>query len=473
MLRKLHNKKIQKKIWIVLLVFILPGFVIWGFSSSIRSMKETDAGYGKIFNRNISQEKYFEAIRAVETQLQMSFGDSFDQVRKIFEPKLRDMALQRLVMLYEADKRKIRVSDQELINYIQKDQSFYRKGVFDNNLYEQIIRYTLHMQPRSFEEMTRQNFKIKKLIEEVTREVKINDAQVLEAYTKENEQMSVSYLGALPADFARDLNPGESELKEYFDKNSLDFKKPLSFNLEYLALDSVDQIKDLNQRLEKKETLEKIAKDNNLTIKETGLFGEVDPIPGLGWSQEISKTLISLKSGELFGPMEIEKKFYLFRIKERKEPFVPEFKSALEEVKARFVKNRSRETAKTKIEECAKKIKDLSAGNLVDVDFDKIAKEFNLKSAATDLFKFGSYIEGVGASDNFFNAAKELKDKQVSDVVELPSGFYLVELKEKPKLDDKKFAEEKAKFKEKLLDDKKQEFFDKYLKELVKKSQST
>jgi len=473
MLRKLHNKKVQKKIWIVLLVFILPGFVIWGFSSSIRSIKETDAVYGKIFNRKISQEKYIEAIRAVESQLQMQFGDSFDQVRKFFSDRYKEMALQRLVMLYEAEKRKIRVSNQELISYIQKTPSFYRKGVFDNRLYEQIIGYSLHMQPRSFEEMTRQNLMINKLLEEVTKEVKISDAQVLEAYTKENEQMSVSYIGAIPSDFARDLNPAESELKEYFDKNSLDFKKPLSFNLEYLALDSADQIKDLNQRLEKKEALEKIAKDNNLAIKETGLFGEVDPIPSIGWSQEISKSLQPLKQGELLGPMEIEKKFYLFRIKERKEPFVPEFKSILEEIKSKLVKNKSREMAKAKIEECAKKLKDLSAGNLIAVDFDKIAKDYNLKSTTTGLFKFGSYIEGIGASDNFFTAAGKLKDNEASEAIELPSGFYIIRLKDKPALDEKKFSEEKVKFSEKLLDEKKQEFFDKFLKELIKKSQST
>jgi parvulin-like peptidyl-prolyl isomerase len=471
MLRKLHNKKVQKKIWIVLLIFILPGFVIWGFSSSIRSMKDTDAGYGKIFNRNISQEKYFEAVRAVEAQLQMQLGDSFDQVRKLFD--LKNMALQRLVMLYEADKRKIRVSNQELIDYIQKDPSFYRKGVFDNNLYEQVIRYSLHMQPRSFEEMTRQNFKIRKLVEEVTKEVKVSDAQVLEAYSKENEQMSVSYIGSLPSDFARNLTPAESELKEYFDKNSLDFKKPLSFNLEYLALDSADQIKDLNQRLEKKEALEKIAKDSNIAIKETGLFGEIDPIPGIGWSQEISKSLAPLKSGEFLGPLEIEKKFYLFRIKERKEPFVPEFKSILEEIKSKLIKNKSREIAKAKIEECAKKLKDLSAGNLLNIDFDKIAKDFDLKSATTGLFKFGSYIEGVGASDNFFTAAGKLKDNAASDVIELPSGFYIVKLKDKPALDEKKFVEEKTKFSEKLLDGKRQEFFEKFLKELIKKAQNS
>jgi hypothetical protein len=284
--------------------------------------------------------------------------------------------------------------------------------------------------------------------------------------------LSVSYIAAVPADFVQEINPSETQLKEYFDKNSLQFKKPLSFNLEYLALDSVDQIKDLKERLGNKEPLEKIAKDNNIPVKETGLFGETDPIPGIGWSQEIFKSLGGLKSGELLGPLEIEKKSYLFRVKERKEPFIPEFKAALETIKAEFVKTQSREMAKTKIEECSKKIKDMSASGLVEVSFDKIGKELNLKSASTGLFKFGSYIEGVGASDNFFTAASQLKNNAASEVIDAPSGFYIVKLKDKPALDEKKFSEEKVKFAEKLLNEKKQEFADKLLQELIKKSQS-
>lgn len=250
MLRKLHNKKVQKRIWIFLLIFILPGFVIWGFSSSVRSMKETDSGYGRIFNRSVSREQYTEAVRAIESQLQMQLGDNYYQLQKLFN--LKEMALQRLVMLYEADKRRIRVSDQELISYLQKDPSFYRKGVFDSGLYEQIIKYSLHMQPRSFEEMTRQNLKISKLVREVTKELKVTDADIREAYSKENLQMSVYYVAAIPAEFSAEIKPTETELKDYFDKHQLDFKKPLSFDLEYLTLESTGQILDLNDRLAKK-----------------------------------------------------------------------------------------------------------------------------------------------------------------------------------------------------------------------------
>ncbi len=469
MLRKLHNKKVQKKIWLVLLVFILPGFVIWGFSSSIRSVEQKDKGYGKIFNKNISQEEYIEAVRSVEAQLQMQLGDNYLQLRKLLDPQ--NMALQRLVILYEADKRKIKVNDAEVADLIQKDASFYRKGKFDNSLYEQTIKYGMQMQPRAYEEMTRQNLRIRKLVLDVTKEVKLTDTQIREAYSKENEQMSVFYLSSIPTDFTSEIKPTEAEIQEYFDKNQVQFKKPLSFNLEYLTLDSAGQLKSLSEQKDKKDTLEKISQDNKLSIKETGLFGETDPIPGIGWSQEISKALNSLKTGEMLGPMEIEKKFYLFRIKERKEPFIPEFKDIKTEIQEKFVKNKSRELAKTKIEDCAKKIKELAASNTKEIDFDKLAKDFGLKSASSGLFKFGSYIESIGASDNFFNTAAKLKENSASEIIELPSGFYIIKIKDKPALDEKKFSEDKTKFSEKLLEEKKQEYFDNFLKDLVKKSQ--
>jgi len=433
-------------------------------------MQKENRSPGKLFNKNIPPDEYTQAVQAVEIQMRMQLGENYSQLQKFFD--LNNLAAQRLVMLSEADKRKIRISDSELTAQIQKDPSFYRKGVFDNSIYEQIIKYGLHIQPRAYEEITRQNLKIKKLVEDVTREVTINDAQIRANYSKENEEISVYYISSIPADFALGINPSENEIAEYFAKNSTQFKRPLSFNLEYLILNSTSLTKNLTQRMEKKDALEKIAQDNNLSIKETGLFAEADPIPGIGWSQEITKSLNQLKTGELLGPLEIEKKSYVFRIKEKKEPFIPEFKDITEEIKADLVKTKSREMAKSKIDECAKKIKDTLASGK-DIDFEKIAQEQNLKSAATGLFKFGSYIESIGASDIFFNTAGKLTDNSASEVIELPSGFYIIKLKDKPALDEKKFSEDKAKFGEKMLNDKKQEYFDKFLKELTKKAQAT
>jgi parvulin-like peptidyl-prolyl isomerase len=53
----------------------------------------------------------------------------------------------------------------------------------------------------------------------------------------------------------------------------------------------------------------------------------------------------------------------------------------------------------------------------------------------------------------------------------MPSGFYVVKLKSRVPVDEKKFQEEKSAFAEKLTSQKKQEFFSKFIEELRKDAQ--
>jgi hypothetical protein len=51
------------------------------------------------------------------------------------------------------------------------------------------------------------------------------------------------------------------------------------------------------------------------------------------------------------------------------------------------------------------------------------------------------------------------------------SGFYIIRLKSKIPIDEKKFTEEKEEFTKKLLVQKKEEYFTKYLEELKRKTE--
>jgi peptidyl-prolyl cis-trans isomerase D len=443
-------------------------FLLWETTSSIRGRK-ADAHYTKIFGKKISQSVFEDALRAVETQAKMQFQESFYELEKLLN--LKSLALQRLILLYEAKRKKIKVTDAELINSIKYNPAFQKNGKFDKNLYQTIIRYKFRLQPRAFEEHLREDMLLKKLFDSVTNAVSLTDQEIKEAYKKENEQISINYMAGLPSDFQKDITPTEEELKDYFSKKSLDFKRPLSFNLEYLSFDSLEKIKDKDLRLDKKQNLEKIAKNYNLTIQETGLFAQDDPIPGIGWQEQISNLLPKLKTGDILPGQEIDNHYYLFRLKERKEPYIPEYQDLKDKVKAVFSKNKARDIAKEKTENCLKKLKDDFAINPKEIDFDKIAKEFALKSGSTDLFRFGSYIEGIGASDKIFTIANNLKEDEFSEIIDIPSGFYIIKVKNRLPLDEQKFTEEKEKFSQKLLLQKKEEYFSKFLEELIKKSQ--
>ena len=455
---------------------ILPAFVFWGFGSFIRSKQEVTYA-GKIFGKKVSLLEYKDALDAVRNQAIIQFGDNLSEIEK--KINLESLVWNRLVLLAEAKKRKINVTDQEVIELIESYPFFQRKGQFDNQIYSQMLRYEFHTQPRIFEEQTRQSLMLSKLYKEVTGNLNLSEEEIKKEYQKLNEQINLYYIASLPSDFIKDVTASEEETKNYFIKNSFQFKRPLSFNIEYVSLATEDKneaaikdkIKRLALRLSKKDDFTKAAKELNLEVKETGLFSQTDPIPGIGWSLQILSLISKLKIGEFTMPIYMDKYYYILRLKEKKETYIPDFQTIKDKIKEVFIKEKARQIAQQKIEDCLKELKTTYKTNPKSIDFYRIAKIYGLKSDSTQFFRYDSYIEGIGASDNFFSVAQDLKEDDISGIIEMPSGFYIIKLKSKIPVDEKKFTEEKPEFVKKLLLQKKEEYFSRFLEDLKRKAQ--
>jgi peptidyl-prolyl cis-trans isomerase D len=305
MLKALRHKKTAKKVWIILAAIIVPAFVLWGSGSLIRSKQESNYA-GMIFGKKVSLLEYKDALDAVKNSAVMQFGDKFSEMRQFLN--LERQAWERVILLYEAKKRKIKASDREVISLIQAYPFFQRNGRFDNRIYNELLQYVFHTQARIFEEETRQNIIIwSKLFSQVTRGVKVDEDEIKREYAKANQEVSLYYIASLSADFSKDINPSEQEVQDYFNQNSLEFKQPLSFNLGYVSSESQDKIKEVYSRLNKKDDLAKLAKESDLELKQTGLFTQADPVPGIGWSPEILNLVTKLKVGEFSAPIHIDK----------------------------------------------------------------------------------------------------------------------------------------------------------------------
>jgi peptidyl-prolyl cis-trans isomerase D len=470
MFKMLRDKKTQKTIWIILAVIIVPAFIFWGSSSIIKEPGEENNFSLKIFGKRIPYSDYQDSLAAVRNQALLQFGDSFEQMQKFLN--LESQAVQRLVLVAEARKRKIKVSDKEVVDFIQAFAPFQNKDQFDNRAYEYILQYVFRTQPRLFEEQTRQNLMIAKLYEAITRDAAVTEQEVKDAYAKENEQISISYIASLYADSSKDAVTSDEELKDYFTKNSLSFKQPLSFNAVYLALDNETQQNSITALTAKEKDLEKAAKELNLSVKETGLFSQVDPVPGIGWSPQISAIISKLDVGQISSVIPFDKKFYVFQLKDRKDPYIPDFEAIKEKVKDSVARNKAKDIAQKKADNCYKILQDAAKTGLKTIDFEKIAKDTGLKTGTTAPFKFGSYIENIGASDEFYTAARSLKDDEFSAVIDSPSGYFIIKTKSKVPVDEAKFLAEKEEFTQKLLSEKKQNEFSKFAEELMKKIQA-
>ncbi|MFH1440504.1 MAG: peptidylprolyl isomerase [Candidatus Omnitrophota bacterium] len=469
MLKILYKKKIAKKIWIVLAIMILPAFVLWGSSSMLKNKGTKESGpIGEIFGQKISSIEYRNAYNATRNQAIMQLGDNFSKVEKYLN--LDSQAWDRLILLEEAKKRSITASNQEVIALIQSYPFFKNKGQFDDNIYQEMVQYVFNTQPRDFEEQTRGNIILSKLFKALTSGVEMSGQEIQTEYEKVNEEASLYYISALPVDFIKKISTSEKEIKNYYDTNRLEFKLPLSFNLEYVVSESKDKIGSLLPHINKKGYYYKIVSQAKLELKETGFFSEITPIPGIGWSPQVLSLLPKTKVEEFLPVVQIDNKYYLFLLKEKKEPYIPEFNEIKDTVKQKYIEYKSKEIAKAKLEECQKQLEKDYIKNPKSVNFDNLARKYRLKSDVTIPFKYGSYIEGIGSSDQFWTEAKKLKENQISGIISLPSGFYITKLKSFTPIDEAKFKEDKE-FAERLIMQKKEEYFTHFMEELRKKTQ--
>jgi parvulin-like peptidyl-prolyl isomerase len=460
MLKILRDKKNAKKIWITLCAVIIVPFIFWGAGSSVRNRGETtDASAGTIFGRKVPVEDYTQAVQAVQIQALMQYGDKLEEVRDYLN--LEGQAWDRLILLREAKRRRIRISDKEVVATIQRYPFFKKDGVFSEETYQHILRYGFRMQPRAFEELTRQTLMILEVYKQETGGVTLDDTETIEEYAKAHEKIGISYLAALPEDFEKTLSPTDDELKAYYEANTVIFKKPAAVNAEYLESESEVTIRQVASSLAKQKDMAKAAKEFNLPVRETGFFDEMTPPGNLDWSPMVVRIIAQMKEKEVSPPFKAKDRYYVIIVKQRTEAHIPAFEEVKDKVLRRFLlvesANKAQSAANAAQEHLVSAVKDGT------VNLEAVAKEHGLRVQSLEPFSFGAELDELGASGPFWLAAKPLQEGAFSPVISTHKGYYIVQAKERIPVDEEKFKEEKSDFGEKLLERKRQEQFERFL----------
>lgn len=472
MLKALRKKGVAKRIFIALAIVIVPAFVLWGSASMMRSQRYSYAG--KIFGRRVSFDEFQESLRAVQTQALIQFGENFYKIQRFL--KLEAEAWDRLILLQEARKRKIRVFDQEVIETISQLPFFQRDGRFDEKTYQNMLEYGLKTPARYFEEQNRQQLMLNKLYRQLTDNIFVNEGELLAAYKKENEKTKVSYLFIPPANFEKAVSVGNGEAQDYFNAHRQEFKQPPAINIQYLEFGYPKDAKEEDKKsvqlramavysqLQRGDPLEKIVQAQNIEVKETGFFSPENILPP-GVPFEIIQTAFMLKDQQFSNPVLATNGCFIVRIKGSRDAYLPNFSEVKSQAEKIIIQKKSRQMAQEKAEQFHGKI------NLKVKDFTGWAAEFGLKVNQTPLFKLGEYLPNIGPETEFQNAAFGLKERnRVSGVVATAQGFYILRLDEFVPIDEQKFKKEKEEFKTGLLEQKRKETFNNFFDNLKKKA---
>jgi peptidyl-prolyl cis-trans isomerase D len=112
-----------------------------------------------------------------------------DQFNESYAKSLKSQALQELVvgrlLVQEAERVGLQISDEELQEVILKMPSFTRDGKFDRRLYNRILDQ-INMKPAAFEESQRE-FMLRQKLEELVKDgVMVTDSELADAYRQRN-----------------------------------------------------------------------------------------------------------------------------------------------------------------------------------------------------------------------------------------------------------------------------------------------
>jgi hypothetical protein len=159
MLKQLRQKKVMKKVLWGLAFIIIPAFVLWGAGG----LREQGKYAGIVFGKRIAFDEYRDSYNAVRSLALLTHGSDFRKMRDTL--RLEETAWDRLILVKEAERKRIKVADEEVIARIAALPLFQTKeGFFNQKNYAMILNNILRTTPRRFEEEMRESLMIERLM---------------------------------------------------------------------------------------------------------------------------------------------------------------------------------------------------------------------------------------------------------------------------------------------------------------------
>jgi peptidyl-prolyl cis-trans isomerase D len=488
MLKWIRNSGFAKGfLWFILIAFIATIFYSWGAGGAIGGANKTVASVnGMEIKFNEFERAYGNIVNFYRDQFRGQFSEEMAAKLQLKENALDALIQNRLVLL-EAKKMNLLVSDLELVESISKQPQFQRDNKFSNNFYQNFLRSN-RISARDFEEGQRKTLLREKLERVIKASTQISGTEIQEAYKKENEKIKFKYIG-----FSRDYfkpagRPSDEELQKYFESNKSQFEVPEQIQVQYVKLtpkmieDTIEiyeeDIKDYYDTNQAKFFIKKQYKASHILIKSD------DPLPfGEELSSEEKEKLLNkadektkikadeilkqIKEGADFG--EMAKKHSTDTASGKnggslgqfsRGLMIPEFEAALDklkpgelggpvktmfgfhiirldEVKEEHLKPLTEvqeeikiilkeDKARKRIRRIAKKIrKAAGAGN----DLTQAALEYKAETKTTEFISGRVHnVPEIGNVPEFFNTAFSLAGEQLSEPVNTQEASYLLKI---------------------------------------------
>jgi peptidyl-prolyl cis-trans isomerase D len=233
-IRRAQPAIIKAVLGAVVVAFVATIFLEWGWQRPGR----LDTHLATVGGESVSLREYQAAYNNLMEFYRRLYQDRFtEDMARSFNLKQQalDTLIQRKILLHEAKRQGLMVSDEELIERVQSYPAFQINNRFDRNRYIQILRLN-RLTPEDFEQSQREELLIAKLENLIKDSVLVTESEIKEAFHRDKEQVNASYVRIDPAQFTDQVRIDEEDLAAYYREHPERFRQPEQVRVAYTVL---------------------------------------------------------------------------------------------------------------------------------------------------------------------------------------------------------------------------------------------
>ncbi len=375
-----HAKSYLIKIIFAVIIIV---FVCYFGAGSIRESETVIAEVGGFEVRDPEYRETYSKEIEIFRQLYRDRMD--DKLIADLKEKVLNDVINKYILLSEAKKLGISVSDQEFADLIGSVDVFRKDGKFDKERYLAVLKQN-RLEPDDFERSQKTMLLVRKVVS-IIRDTgaPVSDADIWAGYVREKGKVNLAYSRFDPAAYKTRVSVTDRELNDLYEKEKERFRGEDTFRLRYIVIEGKGSLKDdqVYMDLLKSKDIGAYGKQKGLAVSDTG---------DVRWSEllkrfkslKIETWIKDLRKGDISLPVRDDAKSYIFQLVTREDGKPMGKSEALARLKARITDEKAKEMARLAAEDA---LKAKSAGTRATTGF--------LPRTATSIPKLGEIPKGA------------------------------------------------------------------------------
>ena len=479
--RKHASSRTAKALYVFLAITFFGGFgILSNRYLGSRPVEESSEPVAVVNGEEISARDFFQsyqrALRFWYEQMNQLYGKVPEELldKDALKQEVLDQMIEQKLLLQEAKKLGIKVTKGEVNAQISGIEFFQdQSGKFSPELYQRILSQ-YNITPEQFERDIYNQLLINRLLALITAPVSVSEDELKTYYQKAQEEINLAYFFIDAEKRYSKLEPGEEEIKQYYEQHKKEFDWPEVRKIRYLKFHIPDfekkvkmSEKELKEYYEKakdryliepekahlrhiliavskdapKEQVEKARKQAEEIAQELQAgadFAQLaekysqDPQTAtrggdLGWWSpgqlipEFDKTAFSLPVGSISEPVRTRFGFHIIKLEEYQPAKYKSFDEVKDQVKEELSRNKAHQIA---LEFTRKVAKDCQG-----LGMEACAEKYHLTLKESEWFKKREFgLEGIPDSMDITEEAFYLNQGEVSEVISGLDDLYIIEV---------------------------------------------